>query len=85
MRLVRVFFGIRLFQVYNRTRFFSLQEVITVSRVITEFESKVERDIKRFKSDLHLTTDRFMYIKNDNVYTKLRGGSDVWKVDSRPI
>jgi len=57
MRLVRVFFGIRLFQVYNRTRFFSLQEVITVSRVITEFESKVERDIKRFKSDLYLTTE----------------------------
>ena len=56
MRLVRFFFGIRLFQVCNRTRFFSLQEVITMSRmsrVITEFESKVERDNKRFKSDLH--------------------------------
>jgi len=52
MSLVGVFFGIRLLQVYNQTRFFSLQEVIKMSHVITEFESKVERDLKRFKSDL---------------------------------
>ncbi|HDM36114.1 MAG TPA: hypothetical protein ENG09_02510 [Candidatus Syntrophoarchaeum butanivorans] len=50
--LVGVFFGIRLLQVYNQTRFFSLHEVIKMSHVITEFESKVERDLKRFKSDL---------------------------------
>lgn len=29
------------------------QEVIKTSLVITEFESKVERDLKRFKSNLH--------------------------------
>ncbi len=51
--LVGVFFGIRLLQVYNQTRFFSLREVIKMSHVITEFESKVERDLKWFKSDLH--------------------------------
>ena len=28
-------------------------EVIKMSHVITEFESKVERDLKRFKSDPH--------------------------------
>ena len=37
MSLVGVFFGIRLLQVYNQTRFFSLQEVIKMSHVITEF------------------------------------------------